>query len=170
MQFVLLYHAMPQGSDRRDHWDLMIEDPARAGSEDLDERRLWTWSIQELPPVMQQALAEYIPGSLLDKPAVAPEKGDMWSDKSGLAQEPQTTNCTRLEDHRAIYLTFEGEISGGRGQVRQIDGGECWLLESNADKKDSLEKIVARLKGTRHAGTIALQHFEGDRWQLSWSE
>jgi hypothetical protein len=29
-----------------------------------------------------------------------------------------------LADHRTIYLNYEGEIAGGRGRVRHVDGGE----------------------------------------------
>lgn len=29
----------------------------------------------------------------------------------------------RIADHRALYLDFEGEISGDRGTVRRVDGG-----------------------------------------------
>lgn len=31
--------------------------------------------------------------------------------------------------HRREYLEFEGELSGGRGQVRRIDRGEIEILE-----------------------------------------
>ena len=29
----------------------------------------------------------------------------------------------RIQDHRRIYLDYEGEISGGRGAVRRVDRG-----------------------------------------------
>ncbi|GAC1474003.1 MAG: hypothetical protein NVSMB9_23600 [Isosphaeraceae bacterium] len=29
-----------------------------------------------------------------------------------------------LAEHRALYLEFEGALSGGRGTVRRVDGGE----------------------------------------------
>lgn len=31
----------------------------------------------------------------------------------------------RLPDHRAAYLEYEGEISGGRGRVRRVEQGTC---------------------------------------------
>jgi hypothetical protein len=34
-----------------------------------------------------------------------------------------------LPAHRAIYLTYEGEISGGRGTVRRWDEGTCEVVE-----------------------------------------
>lgn len=30
----------------------------------------------------------------------------------------------RIADHRVAYLTYEGEISGGRGQVKRVAAGE----------------------------------------------
>jgi hypothetical protein len=31
----------------------------------------------------------------------------------------------KLADHRQDYLTFEGEISGGRGRVERVEQGIC---------------------------------------------
>jgi hypothetical protein len=31
----------------------------------------------------------------------------------------------RIQDHRLDYLTYEGPLSGGRGEVARIDEGEC---------------------------------------------
>ena len=30
---------------------------------------------------------------------------------------------TPLADHRRVYLTYEGEVGGGRGSVRRVDAG-----------------------------------------------
>jgi len=40
----------------------------------------------------------------------------------------------QLVDHRAAYLTFEGDISSNRGTVRRIEQGKCEVLE-HADGK-----------------------------------
>jgi hypothetical protein len=49
----------------------------------------------------------------------------------------QPLEVERQNDHRRIYLTYEGEVSGGRGHVRRVDTGVCdvalvsneqWLL------------------------------------------
>ena len=39
-----------------------------------------------------------------------------------------------LPDHRRIYLDYEGEISGNRGQVRRVDTGTYRTLEWSADR------------------------------------
>lgn len=42
--------------------------------------------------------------------------------------ESSGVDVIRLPDHRAIYLTYEGELSGGRGWVRRIASGRAlWL-------------------------------------------
>ncbi len=42
----------------------------------------------------------------------------------------------RIQDHRLIYLQFEGPVSGSRGTVRRMDEGMA----------DCLEKSAARLE------------------------
>jgi hypothetical protein len=34
----------------------------------------------------------------------------------------------RLADHRRAYLTYEGEVSGGRGRVTRLARGRCGLI------------------------------------------
>lgn len=46
--------------------------------------------------------------------------------------------ATRLADHRRIYLTYEGEVSGGRGRVRRVAQG------SAAIELDDATQFVAR--------------------------
>ena len=65
--------------------------------------RLWTWATDPLQPP---------DGTRPGKPnlLIAP--------------------ALRLEDHRSVYLEFEGEIGGQRGSVRQLATGEYELLEN----------------------------------------
>ncbi len=37
----------------------------------------------------------------------------------------------KLPDHRQAYLTFEGEISGNRGNVRRVEQGICAVEQSD---------------------------------------
>jgi hypothetical protein len=39
----------------------------------------------------------------------------------------------RLADHRAAYLEYEGEVSGGRGRVRRVAQGDLDLLNLGVD-------------------------------------
>lgn len=147
---------MPEDADRGSHWDLMIEDPERAGGHDENEHRLWTWSLEELPTQIERLLAENAADSALDKPAVAPDA------------EPVV--CVRLDDHRATYLTYQGEVSGGRGRVTRIDGGDCRAIASTTSAGGSQAKLVVELRGQKLLGRIALEHQADNRWLLSWSE
>lgn len=39
-----------------------------------------------------------------------------------------TLDALRLEDHRRVYLDYEGEISGGRGEVERVCSGTVRVL------------------------------------------
>ena len=56
-----------------------------------------------------------------------------------------------LDDHRAVYLDFEGEVSGGRGTVLRLDRGEYEPLEWTD------ERVRVRLKGDQLVGEVTLR-------------
>ncbi len=62
-------------------------------------------------------------------------------------QAPGRFEAKRLVDHRAAYLDFEGEISGGRGRVTRMARGEVRLLEF-ADERVVVEGWYAGKDGT----------------------
>ena len=41
---------------------------------------------------------------------------------------------TRLADHRRMYLEYEGEVSGGRGEVMQVAEGRCGGVAEEAGR------------------------------------
>lgn len=59
-------------------------------------------------------------------------------------------DARRIFDHRRIYLDYEGEISGGRGSVRQWDAGVYAVVEEAADF------LVVELAGKRLTGRVRL--------------
>ena len=65
-----------------------------------------------------------------------------------------------LPDHRVDYLTYEGEISGGRGTVTIWDRGTYRPLVWEE------RRVEADLSGHRLRGRILLSHIESDRWHL----
>jgi hypothetical protein len=73
--------------------------------------------------------------------------------------------ATALADHRAIYLDYEGPISGDRGHVTRWDWGDYEVLI------DRDNQIVARLEGQKLNGEVALQRdAENDqRWIFRFS-
>ena len=56
----------------------------------------------------------------------------------------------RLGDHRALYLDYEGPVSGGRGEVRRWDAGE-YVIETEAS-----EELLLNLRGERLRGRYRL--------------
>lgn len=59
--------------------------------------------------------------------------------------------ATRLPHHRRTYLTYEGPVSGDRGDVARYDGGEYELLQQTSDR------FVLRLAGGKVQGVAELQ-------------
>lgn len=74
-----------------------------------------------------------------------------------------------LPDHRLVYLHYEGPISGDRGSVRRVDGGEYEEVEWGEGR------IRVRLRGRQLVGEALLVRMprrEGDdpagpRWKIS---
>lgn len=50
----------------------------------------------------------------------------------------QDLAAVRLPAHRRLYLTHEGEVSGGRGRVRRVLTGECDILRDTASGFEAL--------------------------------
>jgi len=42
--------------------------------------------------------------------------------------DPRPIPAERLPDHRKVYLTYEGPVSGDRGEVTRVDEGGCEIL------------------------------------------
>jgi hypothetical protein len=72
--------------------------------------------------------------------------------QSPVAAEP-------LGDHRAIYLDYEGPVSGGRGSVQRWDGG---TYDDLVEREGVTE---ARLEGAKIKGRCRIGR-EGDRCVL----
>lgn len=71
--------------------------------------------------------------------------------------------ATRLPDHRPLYLSFEGPLSGHRGSVRQRDAGTYEVLHSTP------ERIEFLLDGRQFSGRflLILRDPAKARWELS---
>jgi hypothetical protein len=62
----------------------------------------------------------------------------------------------QLPDHRRKYLTFEGNVSGGRGSVRLWDEGTCDVEVWTADR------VVLILSGSQLTGSVEFCREAGD--------
>lgn len=54
-------------------------------------------------------------------------------------------NGQKLDDHRVAYLDYEGPLSGDRGSVTRILGGDCTIISEGEDR------LVARLAWFRES-------------------
>jgi hypothetical protein len=72
----------------------------------------------------------------------------------------QAIPAKKIKDHRLVYLTYEGPVSGGRGAVTRQDEGTYELLEEGADG------WRARFDGRGMRGIYRLRREEGDAWSL----
>jgi hypothetical protein len=73
--------------------------------------------------------------------------------------EAWTFSGERVADHRRDYLTYEGPVSGGRGQVQRDASGECVYFEESGDsltvvvRFDGAEDLETRFTGRREGST-----------------
>jgi len=68
--------------------------------------------------------------------------------------------ATHLGSHRLAYLTYEGEVSGGRGAVAVVDAGTYRTL-SRTEGAWTVE-----LAGRKTKGTFELKCVDADRWEM----
>ena len=68
----------------------------------------------------------------------------------------------RLADHRLSYLDYEGPVSGDRGDVARVDGGEFLWLAREAGR------LKAALEGERFRGAVTIEDIGGSQARLTW--
>jgi hypothetical protein len=76
---------------------------------------------------------------------------------------PEGAAAVPLGDHRLHYLTYEGDIGGGRGTVTRVDEGtytaEAW----------EAERVTVTLKGRSAAGRLELSPPVGEGpWRVKY--
>jgi hypothetical protein len=76
---------------------------------------------------------------------------------------PPSQAAEKLPDHRTAYLTFEGEISGGRGIVRRVEQGIC-ATERTSDRE---WKVFLQSLPTGEKQSLLLRQESGGGWQCS---
>ncbi len=63
--------------------------------------------------------------------------------------------AVRIADHRVLYMNYEGEISGGRGEVKRVAAGQTKVVEAD-DSRVTLAEMGEREKAWRI--TLPLGH------------
>lgn len=77
----------------------------------------------------------------------------------------QSLEAEQLADHRIDYLTFEGELTGGRGVVRRVAGGEYEVAA------ESPASLTVCLRSDALTGTLTLVRSAGELhlWRVSFA-
>jgi hypothetical protein len=70
-----------------------------------------------------------------------------------------TFDLTPLPLHRAAYLTYQGEISGGRGRVDRVDQGSFTAISWTDD-----QYIIEVQWQTGNSGVYQLNRVDDKRW------
>jgi hypothetical protein len=135
-RYVILRHECPPGYSRPSHWDFMLE----VG------QTLKTWALPHLP---------------FD---TAPDETTPDATTPGGASGNGSCRAEALADHRLEYLTYEGPVSGGRGDVARWDQGAYRLVGCSEDE------WIVELRGERLQGCIVLRRIAAEpqfwRWQF----
>lgn len=86
-------------------------------------------------------------------------------------EAPGRFEAKRLVDHRAAYLDYEGEISGGRGRVTRVARGEVRLFAS-VDGRVVVEGWYAGKDGMglRMPSRWAGRRVNSDLWEFARSD
>ncbi len=84
----------------------------------------------------------------------------LWTWALPIPPEQGTAQAERLPDHRAVYLEYEGPISGGRGTVSRWDQGHYRLLRAEAGE------LLLQFEGRRLQGRYRLERIgSGPYWR-----
>ena len=77
-------------------------------------------------------------------------------------QDEQEIIVQKIQDHRLIYLTYEGAISRGRGQIKRLDFGDYELL---IQEKSHWEFILNGQQLTAHYKLTKIS-LDNNSWSL----
>lgn len=94
---------------------------------------------------------------MLERPADAAERRLITFRTHARVDSPAVVGflAERLDDHRAAYLSYQGEVSGGQGTVRRLASGVCVLAEESATALQATVRWhdgeIRRCRGLRQA-------------------
>jgi hypothetical protein len=70
-------------------------------------------------------------------------------------------NAAKIFDHSLKFLTYQGPVNKGRGNVRIAESGTYKIVHQ------ARSRIKLDLSGKILKGKFTLTHIEGDNWQFS---
>lgn len=83
-----------------------------------------------------------------------------WQIEQDLPAAAASFPARRLPDHRLSYLTYEGEVSGGRGRCHIVQRGMARWIEQTPSRL-----VIEFMVGDARL-TVTLGQIDGERWQL----
>jgi hypothetical protein len=78
----------------------------------------------------------------------------------------ETVDAVRLEDHRPVYLAYEGPISRDRGTVVRLARGIVVAAEM-ATRRWRLEIAWLDAGGRQSPQSLRVEHEAGERWRIT---
>lgn len=76
-------------------------------------------------------------------------------------QDRRPVEAVRIFDHRKSFLSYQGPLRAGRGEVRIVDSGDYDLIEQTD------QRWVVLLGGRRLGGCFMLESKQGQEWSIS---
>jgi len=92
-------------------------------------------------------------GRLWTARATSPSRD--WQPKGGL-------DLTIIGEHRRLYLTYEGPLTGGRGSVQRVDAGYAFPVIWKSDH------MLLELELSGCQGRVEIRQIENDRWRATF--
>ena len=141
-RFAVLHHEVPLHSQRKSHWDFLLEPPHDSPYSPNSANE----TLLDAPPLLLTFEVLSPPNEWFDH--ILPAK--------------------RLADHRPVYLDYEGPIPGGRGHVKKILAGTIqWkILEI-----DLLELSIRQTWPGKSDGLLRIARSPGNGendWEMQW--
>ncbi len=97
------------------------------------------------------------------QPLPAPDAGRLWTARLLLAPADwaaaESFPLTETAPHRRVYLTYEGPVPGGRGEVKRVDGGTARALAWDANG------MVLAMDLRQFQGRLTCRRLHGDQWR-----
>ena len=69
--------------------------------------------------------------------------------------------AVKIADHRLKFLTYQGPVNKGTGNVRIVESG-TYIASNTSD-----ERIELNIDGSILKGNFTLTHVENDRWKFA---
>lgn len=85
-------------------------------------------------------------------------------DKPPLKLLTESAKTEKIFDHPKKFLTYQGSVNKGKGQVEIVESGTYEIITDHNDK------IELSLRGQILNGNFTLSHIDGVHWIFNWEQ